>query len=180
MADPLSIVASVLAIATAAVQSSKALFELVDDIRGGHEEIKSISKDAHSFHSIIHSFSITLKNASIREIISDDDGMLEMIKDLESPLFNCEEALSELMVKLQKRLKLDTDRRGLSRSIVNVKWGLFTKSEVRRLQLRLEAAKSTLNSAMSAISVYRVYYFAWSENNSNDPKNMWRTLVSDE
>lgn len=154
MADPLSIFASVLAIAGAAIQSSKALFELVDDIREGPEEIRSISRDAHSFYSVVFSLNTTLGDAKIREIISGDDAMLEMIGNLTSPLSNCEAVLAKLMIKMQKQLRLGSDGRDNRMRLTNVKWGLFTKSEVRGLQLRLEAAKSTLNSALNGISMY--------------------------
>ena len=154
MADPLSIIASVVAITAAAIRSSKTLFELVDDIKGGPEEIKSISRDTHSFYSIIFSLNATLEDTSIRDAVSGDDAMLEMIGNLTRPLSNCEAVLVELMVKIQKQLKLGSDGRGNRMSATNVEWGLFTKSEIRGLQLRLEAAKSTLNSALNGISMY--------------------------
>ena len=154
MADPLSIFASVLALASAAVQSSKAIFELVDDIREGPEEIRSISRDAHSFYSVVFSLNAALGDARIRETISGDDAMLQMISNLTSPLSNCEAVLARLMIKMQKQLKLGSDGRGDRMRLTSVKWGLFTKSEVRGLQQRLEAAKSTLNGALNGISMY--------------------------
>lgn len=153
MADPLSIFASVLAIASTVIQSSKALFELVDDIREGPEEIRSISRDAHSFYSVVFSLNTTLGDARIREIISDDDALLDMISNLKSPLSNCEAVLAKLMIKMQT-LRLGPESRGDRMRLASVKWGLFSKSEVRGLQLRLEAAKSTLNSVLNGISVY--------------------------
>lgn len=155
MADPLSVIGGVLTIAGAAIQASRTLFELVDDIREAPEEIRSISRDAHSFYSVVFSLNTTLRDIRIRDIISDDHAMLVMIDNLKCPLSNCEALLAQLMIKMQT-LKLGSEGRGDRMRLTYVKWGLFSKSEVRGLQLRLEAAKSTLNSVLNGISVYGV------------------------
>lgn len=155
MADPLSVIGGILTIAGAAIQVSKTLFELVDDIRECPEEIRSISRDTHSFYSVVFSLNITLGDNRIREIISSDYAMLDMISNLKGPLSNCEAILAKLMIKI-RTLKLSSEGRGDWIRLTNVKWGLFSKSEVRGLQLRLEAAKSTLNSVLNGISVYGV------------------------
>ena len=64
MADPLSIVAGVVGIATAAVQSSKTLFDLIKDIRGAPAEVKAISRDVYVFASIVLTMSATVKKTS--------------------------------------------------------------------------------------------------------------------
>lgn len=155
MADPLSIIGGILTIAGAAIQASRTLFELVDDIRECPEEIRSISRDAHSFYSVVFSLNTTLADARIREIISNDHAMLDMIGNLKSPLSNCEAILAKLMIKMRAS-RLGSEGIADRMRLTNVKWGLFTKSEVRGLQLRLEAAKSTLNSVLNGISVYGV------------------------
>ena len=81
MTDPFSIIAGVLGIATAAIRSSKALIELVDDIRGGPEEIKAVSRDVHAFYSIIIALNATLKDDSIRDVVSGDVAMMDMIRN---------------------------------------------------------------------------------------------------
>lgn len=178
MADPLGIIASVVAIATAAIRSSKALFELVDGIKRGPEEIKSISRDAHSFHSIVFSLNATLEDPSFTDVISGDDSMLEKVGNLARPLSDCEAVLSELMVKMQKQLKHGSDNSGDRMSFTNVKWCLFIKSEVRVLQLRLEAAKSTLNSALNGISMSGALPSFQSVELTDKPKTLWHAFVS--
>lgn len=177
MPDPATIIATVIPIAGAAIQSSKALFELVDDLRGGPEEIQSISTDAHSFYSIINSLKALLEDASIGEVIGGDDNMLNMIRNLTNPLSNCEAVLAKLTIKIQKHSRLDSDSRG-DRMSVRVRWCLLTKKEVRDLQLRLGAAKSTLNSALNVISVYAVLPGFRRVNNTDEPKALWLALVS--
>lgn len=151
MADPLSIVAGVIGLAAAVYQSSKTLFELVDSIKQGPDEIKAISKDVRAFYSIIISLSATLSDSDMRNVLDGDVAMLEMVKLLNEPLSNARMVLGELMVKIQPQLKPATDGNGHRISLMNVKWGLSTKTKVRDLLLRLEATKSTLNSALTAI-----------------------------
>lgn len=86
MADPLSIVAGVIGLSAAVVQSSKALFELVDSIKQGPDEIKAISKDVHAFYPIIISLSATLSDGDIRGVLDGDVAMLEIVKLLNEPL----------------------------------------------------------------------------------------------
>ena len=154
MADPISIFASVIAIATAAIQSSRAIFEITNGIKTSSREIQAISRDALAVHSTISSLhAILRKGERSAGNARDDDAILEMARSLRVPLSNCEMVLEELVFKLQKLLKSNTrDARDWPRT-TSVKWVLFVKKEVRDLQLRLEAAKSTLNTALSGVAV---------------------------
>lgn len=153
MAEPLSIIASVTGIATAALQSSKALLELVNDIKGSSEEINAISRDVHAFYAITYTLNTTLKEKVIIDAVGYDEAILEMIKNLSDPLSNCQAVLGELMLKIQRNLKAGSDGKGCR---MNLKWGLFTKGEVKPLQSRLEAAKATLNGALDALATYGI------------------------
>ena len=55
MADPLSLIAGVISVATVAVQSAKALSKLIDDIKGAPREIQAVAHDIHAFRSIVSS-----------------------------------------------------------------------------------------------------------------------------
>ena len=154
MADPFSIVAGVLGIANVAVQSSKVFLELVNDIKGGPAEIRSVSRDVHAFYAIVFSLNVTLKEVNIKNVITCDEAMVNMIGNLAGPLENCQVVLGELMVKTQKQLKPRLESKGFRMGTIGLKWCLFTKSEIRGLQLRLEAAKSTLCSALDAVTTY--------------------------
>lgn len=48
----------------------------------------------------------------------------------------------------------ELERKGDSRGFRKLRWAIFTKSEVRNLQLPLETMKSSLNSALNAVSMY--------------------------
>lgn len=84
------------------------------------------------------------------------------------------------MSKMQKQLKLDSNSRGDWKSVRNVKWGLFTKREVREVQIHLQTAKSTLNSGLNGISMYGVLpsFRSVDVDNTDEPKTLWRALVS--
>ena len=146
--DPLSTIAGVAGISAAAMQSVKSLFDLVDSVKGATEEMRAVSRDVHAFYSIVFSLNVTLKEEDIKGVVSGDKAMVEMIGNLKKPLDNCRAVLGELMVKVQKRISVD---KGPRMNMAKVKWGLFTKKEVRDLQLRLEATKSTLHSALNAV-----------------------------
>ena len=72
MTDPISIVAGIVGIASVVITSAKLLFELVDDITGVPEEVKSVSRAAHAFCSIIPSLDAILQEDEIRDVISGD------------------------------------------------------------------------------------------------------------
>ena len=150
MADPISIIAGIVSISGAAMQSSTAFLNVMREMRSTFDEIRSVSRDVHAFYTIVLSLSAALEEGNVRDMISDDENIIEMIGNLAAPLNNCQIVLSKLLVKVTRQLKpAAKGSRSLSR---DMKWILFTKNEVRDLQQRLEATKSTLGSALSAIS----------------------------
>lgn len=158
MADPLSITAGVVGIATATINTAKALCAIIDDIKDGPGDIESVSRDAHAFYSIIFSLLATLKEDKVRHVVERDVAMVEMIRNLYRPLPHCQALLGELMVQIQKQLKWSTDAQGSRRIFVIVNWTFFTKGKIRALQVRLEASKSTLCSASNAFSLYVLWH----------------------
>ena len=152
MADPLSIIAGIVGVAIVAVQSSKALFEIVDDAMQCDEVIRSIARDARTFYAVVFSLNIALKEQNIKDGVSQDDDMVEMIKNLNSPLENCQIVLSKLMVEMQKRLKPNAGGKGVQTILNSVKWALYAKGRIRELQTRLETSKSTLDGALGAVT----------------------------
>ncbi|ERF68059.1 hypothetical protein EPUS_09411 [Endocarpon pusillum Z07020] len=152
MADPFSIIAGVLGITAAVIQSSKIFLELVNDIRRCPEEVKSVSKDVHAFYAIISSLNVTLREVDVKDAIAYDDALLTTIGNLAHPLEHCRVILGELKVKIQQQLlPFPNDRRFRINSKI-LRWSLFTKSEIRTLQRRLEATKTTLCIALDAIT----------------------------
>ena len=81
MADPFSIIASVAGLATAALKSSKASSELMNDIKGSTKETKSDSREVHAYYTITYSSNIILKTEATRDAMSGDEATIEMIDD---------------------------------------------------------------------------------------------------
>ena len=152
--DPLSVIAGVVSIASATCSASQALFQLVDDIKGGPEQVQAISRDAHAFYSVIFSLNLALQDRNIRLIISDDPSLVQMIENLSRPLSNCQAVLGQLMVKIEPRVKPTSDGRAFRINKLDFRWGFFAKNEVKELMTRLEATKSTLDNALGSITTY--------------------------
>lgn len=153
MADPLSIIASVISIATVAVHSSKALSKLIDNVQGAPGAIKAVASDVYAFQSIVSSLRIALEDSEIKDAISGDIVLVDIIGSLLKPLRNCEEALQNLTSKLQSGLAY-SEGSTLRATALNLKWGLSAKNEVKYVQSRLETTKSTLNTALETITMY--------------------------
>ncbi|KAG8527797.1 uncharacterized protein KY384_007951 [Bacidia gigantensis] len=154
MADPFSIFAGVLATAAAAIKSAKTVHEVAKGIKGASQEVQAIARDADSLHHTISLLHATLKHKEVRAKYFEDGELLEMVICLQSPLSNCEVVLQELIFRLRKQLKLFRKGTGDWSGLKSVKWALFTKNDIKELQLRLETAKATLNTALSGVSVY--------------------------
>ena len=66
MADPVSLVLGVIAFAAQAVQTSKALLELVADIRDAPGSIKAVYNEVYAFHNVVSSLSTALKGQDVQ------------------------------------------------------------------------------------------------------------------
>ena len=158
MADPFSTIAGIISIIGAVINSSKKLFELVRHIKDADEEIQAISRDVQALHTILSSLDVSLNDEDVRHVIVGDESMAKMVGNLGNPLSNCRLVLESLTAKIQKQLRPATEgRRPL---LINVKWSLFVKGEIKDLQLRLEAAKSTLGNALDAITTYVLFDYS--------------------
>ena len=133
-----------------ALEASKVLLDLVNDIRKAPTEIRSVSKDIHAFYSIVFSLDIALRERDVQAVLQNDEAMVEMLGNLTVPLDSCRTVLGELMLKIQKLLKHGSKGKGLF--VSSLRWSLFNKNEIKQLQVRLETLKSTFSSALDAIT----------------------------
>ena len=153
MADPFSIIAGVLSIATVVVQSSQALSVLINNVKSAPGEIKAVAQDVHAFRSVVSSLKVTLEQTGAQDVVSTDPALVETLANLLPPLNNCEQALQNLMLKLQRGPGF-TGGSTFRATALHLKWGISTRREVKNLQLRLEATKSTLSAALEAVTMY--------------------------
>ena len=153
MADPLSLVLGALPLAIQAVQASKALLGFMADIRGAPGNIKTVSKEVHAFYNVLSSLSVVLKDQGVQTAISGNNTLLETVETLIKPINNCRAVLGQLSVKLEKLRSSYTDTRDIRSSLVGVKWSLFSKNEISKLQQTLEAEKLTISIALNVITM---------------------------
>ena len=153
MADPLSLVLGALPLAIQAVQASKALLGFMADIRGAPANIKAVSKEVHAFYNVLSSLSVVLKDQDVQTAISRNNTLLETVETLIKPINNCRAILGQLSVKLEKLRSSYTDTRDMRSSLVGVKWSLFSKNEISKLQRTLEAEKLTISVALNVITM---------------------------
>ncbi len=149
--DPLSIIAGVIAVGAAALQCSKALYELLDGIREAPEQIMAISRDAHAFYSVVSSLDSALHDEMINRVLEIDDSLTTLVGNLDQPIRNCSKTLAQIMLKVQAYVKT-SEKNGLKFSL-DLKW-YFTKRGVKEGMDRLGHDKATLDTALSALTAY--------------------------
>ena len=151
MAEPLSLVLGALPLAIQAVQASKTLLGFMADIRRAPGNIKAVSKEVHAFYNVLSSLSVVLKEQDVQTAISRNDTLLETVETLIKPINNCRAILGQLSVKLEKLRNSYPETHDIRSSLVGVKWSLFSKNEISKLQRTLEAEKLTISVALDAI-----------------------------
>ena len=149
MADPLSIIAGVAGVATAAVQASKGLYDLVDGIKDAADEIETISRDSHAFYSIVFSLQVELQDEDVRNVIAGDEGLTTMVGNLQRPLSNCSTILGQILVKIKGHVKPIKGGHRMSKS--DLTWPLYKKGDVTKLVTQLTSTKATLVAGLDAL-----------------------------
>ena len=153
MADPLSLILGALPLAIHVVHASKALLGFMADIRGAPGKIKAVSKEVHAFYNVLFSLSVVLKDQDVQNTISRNNTLLETVETLIKPINNCRGILGQLSVKLEKLRNSYLETHDIRSSLVGVKWSLFSKNEISKLQQTLEAEKLTISVALNVISM---------------------------
>ena len=153
MADPVSLVLGVVALTIQTVQSSKALLELVADIRGAPGNVKAIYKEVYAFYDVVFSLSIVLKDQDVQTAISGNKILIETVESLTKPINNCRAILRQLSVKLERLRNSCLESHDVRSSFVGVKWSLFSKNAISKLQQTLEAEKLTISVALNIITM---------------------------
>ena len=144
MAEPISFILGVLALTNQAEQSSKALLDLVADIRGAAAHLKAISVEVLAFCELVFSLSIALQEEDVRTTISGKRTLMETIGSLTKPITNCRVILEQLIEKLERLHTSCSRSHDVRSTFVGVKWSLFPKNEISKLQKTLEAEKLTI------------------------------------
>ena len=151
MADPLSVIASVIAVGSLAAQSFRAFYQLIDAIVDAPNDICALSRDAQSCYAIIASLNSALLDQEVRATIEGDVPMMEVISNLENPLHNCLVTLDQMRLKLLTSLKPVGGCSRFRLSSVALRWWL-NRSRFKDSMDRLGQNKATLNVSLAAIT----------------------------
>lgn len=125
------------------------MIKIVEEVRRASSEIRCLSTDLRAYFSIVRSLDIALREQDIGDIDQSVGAIFHQIRNLEDPLRNCRNVLTGLMVKHE-----ESEQKGALMGFRKVRWAIFTKGEVRSIQLRLDTMKSTLNSALNTVTLY--------------------------
>jgi len=153
MADPLSVIASVLTVGTAALHGSRKLYELLEDINGAPAQFTAIARDSKAFHAIVASLESSLNNFTVNSVLREDAELRTMVGNLEEPIRHCSLALELITVKVEKNFKPANAKKGVKFKISDLKW-YFSKKGVKELMDSLGHEKATLGIALDAVMTY--------------------------
>ena len=145
----IGLIASVIGVAGAALAASKALSDMIDQIRNAPEEIIAISKDTLSFHGIITNVHVAITDEFVVSKLETEQQILRAVKELEGPLKNCGTILTQMRLRIKSHLKRSDDG-GLRVSSFDMRW-IFQRKDIIDCRNRLETTKSTLNAALSSV-----------------------------
>ncbi|ODM14982.1 hypothetical protein SI65_09477 [Aspergillus cristatus] len=158
--------AAILQLAELATKSALQLYELFSVIKNAPQEIITISRDVHTFHTLVCGLEKSLRSDTVRFIVDRDPEISKALQTLETPMENCRIAFDRIMQKLKPHIKVDTmvqspvSESGSDRSIqvqrarisrTDVAW-FFRRKEVYTLARELERTKSTFGDAMRSIT----------------------------
>jgi hypothetical protein len=148
MSDPLSITASVVAVATLAYNSSKALYEITKDIKDAPKTFLDLKTDLEALQSVLNSLKTELNRKDRATALSE--AQRSVLEELELPLRSCSDACDEFKSKLAKLLSRSGDGHTSFRDKVKLQ---FQDKEVSAFRFRLASYKSTLTIALSFSSL---------------------------
>ena len=126
MADPLSLGASLLAVASAGVAVSKTLFKLADTIGNSNEEVRSIGKEVSAFARVVEDLYEFLDDA--KELISQ-----QAIENA----FDIMDTCGDTFATIKRKLKFRAGKRA-NNFWQGVQWS-FRREKVKPLCARLES-----------------------------------------
>lgn len=102
MADAFSLIARLVGVRTATIQTFKVLIELATDIRDAPKDLTFVYNDVYTFYSTISVLLIVLDDEHVQSTICGNSVMLEMITNLKASINNCKTVLQQLKAKMEK------------------------------------------------------------------------------
>lgn len=141
MADPLSVIASVISVATAGIVIATTLHNLVDRFGTAFNDIEIISSDLNGFSIVLREVANKLNVPASQRIASDRliDGLTKLM-----------ETCKVLFVDIRRMIsKVYGDK--ITQFKTKVRW-IFRETRIRGIKATLECQKSTLNLMLHILS----------------------------
>ena len=140
MSDPLSLMASLIAVAAAGIQVSQTLYKLADAVGNANEEILSISKEVSAFSRVLEDLHEFLDDA--KDLISN-----KALANANRILNDCK----EVFAKIEKMLGTCENRTRFN-LWQGLQWS-FRREKVRPMCAKLESFKLTLTIMLSTMKL---------------------------
>jgi hypothetical protein len=143
MADPLSVAASVVGIATAALQSVQFLSKTIDNVKDVPDAIKSIRVDLQAVEPILRNLHTALQGDDTQIVLSDQ---------IKPAVENCNRACTTFQSLLDHWMRHSTEEKTFWMDRWRV--GLFGQDRITTFKGQLNDCKGTLSVALSTATVY--------------------------
>jgi DNA repair ATPase RecN len=149
MADPLSITASVITVATLAYSSTQTLYQTLSAIHDAPEAFAHLKTDVETLHEIIHSLQQELETKDADADLSD--AQKSNLREIKPSLEACHSACDAFKGKIDRVLRHSKDGHTSLRDRLKLQ---FQEKEIRAFQARLASYKSTLAIALDFSTLY--------------------------
>lgn len=143
MADGLSVAASVVGIATVAVQSIQFLSTMIDNIKDAPDTIRNIKLDLQAVDPVLRSLYTASQNNGSQIVLG---------VEVKSAVVNCNRACIDFQALLGRWMKHSSEEKTFWMDRWRV--GLFGHERIKTFKGQLSDCKSTLNMALSTASMY--------------------------
>ena len=143
MAEPLSITASVIAVATLAYSSTQTLYQAIYAIHDAPEAFAHLMTDIETLHDTIHSLQQEIKKRDTDGTLSDAQN--SNLREIKPTLEACRTACDAFKSKIDKIMRHSKDGQTSMRDRLKLQ---FQEKEIRAFQARLASYKSTLAIAL--------------------------------
>ncbi|KAL8911373.1 MAG: hypothetical protein Q9172_007684 [Xanthocarpia lactea] len=148
--EPVGAVASVLTVVTAAVHVTKALHDILVDIKDAPKDIARLCDDVHSISTLLSSLEDTLKHEPYRRTLEEESPIIRSLEQLEAPLKGCTRIIEAIQIKIAPFSHLQNTVKASRLS--KTRWW-FHKNATKELIDTFESTKQTLNIHLANISL---------------------------
>lgn len=166
--DPLSVSASIIAVATALYSVSRKLRSCAKSIAQAAKEVKAIAQDISAFSILLRSLRNTLDilNPLVSQAAEFWQTCYSLVTQAEDNVREFDNFLEDL-----EPLRGSRGRNLVTTTVARLRWA-FQKSDLLLLRSKLEASKSTLNLFLTAIqtTIAAEQLAAARGNNRNEPE----------